>query len=245
MKILECEHLTKRFGGLVAVDDVSFYINEGEILGLIGPNGSGKTTLFNLITGTYHGSPMNGTIKFYGREISREKPHNICKMGISRTFQLIKPFLNKTALQNVLVGIYFGRRDKVSEDAALPEAQNILDFVGLEKDKHNEIVANLPIIDRKRVEIARALGTKPKLLLLDEPMSGMNVQEITQFSDLICQIRDSKITVFMIEHVMRAIMDLSDRVIVLNYGKKIAEGHPKEITSNKKVVEAYLGEAEW
>jgi branched-chain amino acid transport system ATP-binding protein len=261
--LLESHQITKRFGGLVALNKVDFFIKPGEILGLIGPNGAGKTTLFNVITGVY--APSSGMILFRGIPISGLKPHQICQLGISRTYQLVRPFPSLTALQNVLVGIYFGRDKKSTSQRnegewekeetgvrhpsypfrmgkdAEREALELLDFFGL-SHKANVLARNLTMTERKRLEIARALGTHPQLLLLDEVMAGLTPSEISSTMSLIRQIRERGITICLIEHIMKAIMELSDRVVVLHHGEKIAEGTPEEVAHDPGVVAAYLGE---
>lgn len=239
MHILEGEKVTKYFGGLAAISDVDFYVDQGEVLGLIGPNGAGKTTLFNLISAAL--VPKPGIIKYKGINITGLKPHQICRMGIARTFQTVKTFANLPVIENVRVGALFGPPKGSSSAEATRKAIELLDFVGLSK------VSGLPAKDltlgnQKRLEVARALATQPEVLLLDEMMAGLNQTEVTEAMDLVRQIRDKGITIIMIEHVMKAIMNVCDRIIVLNYGKKIAEGTPQEIASSKTVIEVYLGE---
>jgi branched-chain amino acid transport system ATP-binding protein len=239
MPILEGEGVTRYFGGLAAVSGVDFHVNEGEVVGLIGPNGAGKTTLFNLISGAL--VPKPGTIKFKAENITGLKPHKICKMGVARTFQSVKVFANMTALENVLLGPLFGTRNSVSPADAAREATGLLEFVGL--SAVGEIPAkDLTLANQKRLEIARALATKPELLLLDELMAGLNSTEVTQAMELVTRIRDEGITIFMIEHVMKAIMSVCDRIIVLDHGKKLAEGTPQEIATSRAVIDVYLGE---
>jgi len=239
MRILEGEGVTKYFGGLSAVSEVDFYIDEGDVVGLIGPNGAGKTTLFNLISAAL--VPKPGIIKFKGKNITGLKPHKICQMGISRTFQMVKIFANLPVFDNVRVGSLFGTSQKISPAEAEKETLELLDFVGLSK------VSSVPAKDltlgnQKRLEVARALATRPELLLLDELMAGLNHTEVAEAMELVKQIRDRGITIVMIEHVMKAIMNVCDRIIVLHHGQKIAEGTPQEIATSKKVVEVYLGE---
>jgi len=238
MGILQGEGLLKRFGGLVATDRVDFQIEEGEIIGLIGPNGSGKSTLFNLISGAM---PLTeGVIKFKGENITGLKPYQICKKGIGRTFQLVNIFGHMTVLENVLLAYQFGIARASRTFDAVNNALEFLEFVGLD-GMQGSLAIELTIANQKRLEVARALATGPDLLLLDEFMAGLNPTEVTQAVDLIGKIRKREITIFMIEHVMKAIMGVSDRIIVLHYGKKISEGTPKEIAADKMVKEVYLG----
>jgi branched-chain amino acid transport system ATP-binding protein len=239
MRILEGQGVSKFFGGLAAVYNVDFHIDRGEILGLIGPNGAGKTTLFNLVSASFPIS--SGEIRFKGRKISGLKPHRICKMGIGRTFQETKVFPNMPVLQNVLVGAFFGTPNLISGASAAKETAQALDFVGLSAMGATP-VNDLTLVNQKRVEVARALATKPELLLLDELMAGLNAAEVSEAMELVTKIRDTGITIFMVEHVMKAIMGICERIIVLHHGEKIAEGTPKEIANNKQVIEIYLGE---
>jgi len=238
MRICEGEGVTKHFGGLAAVVNVDFHINQGEIVGLIGPNGAGKTTFFNLISGAL--ATTAGVIKFKGENITGLKPHQICKRRVARTFQLVKVFPNMTAFENVLLGSLFGTSTGISMPDANAKAMELLDFVGLSAKK-GSLAKDLTIANQKRVEVARALATKPELLLLDEVMAGLNPTEVVLVIELIKKIRDKGITVFMIEHVMKAIMEISDRIIVLHHGEKIAEGTPKEIATSREVIRVYLG----
>lgn len=239
MHIIEGERVTKYFGGLAAVSDINFYVDQGEVLGLIGPNGAGKTTLFNLISAAL--VPKPGVIKYKGRNITALNPYKICRMGIARTFQTVKIFANLPVMENVRVGAFFGSPKSPSPAQATREAMELLEFVGLSKAS-NAPARDLTLANQKRIEVARALATKPELLLLDELMAGLNQTEIALAMDLVKQIRDKGITIIMIEHVMKAIMSVCDRIIVLNYGKKIAEGTPQEIVNSKTVIEVYLGE---
>lgn len=236
--MLKGEGVYKVFGGLIAVSEADFYVGQGEIVGLIGPNGAGKTTLFNLISGAL--TPLSGVITFNGEDITGLKPHQICKKGVARTFQSTKLFGGLTVFENVLLGLLFGIPKAISEPEAEQEVLELLDFVELSAERAT-VAKDLPVASQKRLEVARALATKPQLLLLDEVMAGLNPTEVTQAMELIVKIRERGITVFMIEHVMRAIMTVCDRIIVLHYGSKIAEGTPEEVAANPTVVEIYLG----
>ena len=238
MAILEGRKITKYFRGLSALVRVDFQVEEGSITGLIGPNGAGKTTLFNLISGVF---PANdGRILFKGTDIINLSPDQICRLGISRTYQLIRPFLGLSVLKNILVGVYFGRKESLPREKAKEEAQSILEFMDL-SPKAPYRADQLNTGERKRLEIARALGTNPRILLLDEVMAGLNLAETTAIMEKIQAIRKKGITVFMIEHVMKAVMGLSDKVIVLHHGEKIAEGTPGEVSTHPRVIGAYLG----
>jgi len=236
MNILEIKNLVKDFGGLRAVDTLSLSIEEGQILGLIGPNGAGKSTAFNCIAGVY--APTGGEIYFSGEKINQIKPWNLCKKGLARTFQIVKPFRSKSVLYNVMVGS-FVTTDKTS--AAEEKALNVLKLLQFE-DKKDERAGNLTIAELKRLEIARALATEPKLLLFDEVMAGLRPAEVDEMVQIIQNLRDQGITIFIIEHIMRAIMALSDRIVVIHFGKKIAEGSPQEVASDDNVIKAYLGD---
>jgi branched-chain amino acid transport system ATP-binding protein len=240
MRLLTVEKLGKSFGGLKAINALDFYVEEGEIVGIIGPNGSGKTTFLNLLTGFL--KPSKGKITFRDENITGMARYKINQRGIARTFQLCKPFLEFTALQNVVAGRVYGQEPSKSLKVAAAESQEILDLVGL-GNKHRTLVKDLTIMERKRLELARALATKPTLLLLDELMAGLNLVEADETCKLITRIRDSKITILMVEHIVKAVTCISDRIMVLNMGEKIAEGRPEEIIRHSKVVEVYLGKA--
>ncbi|MBN1994291.1 MAG: ABC transporter ATP-binding protein [Anaerolineae bacterium] len=239
MPILEGEGITKHFGGLAAVSNVNFHVDQGEIVGLIGPNGAGKTTLFNLISSAL--VSKKGTIKFKGENITDLRPHQICRMGLARTFQSVKVFTHLSVLDNVLMGALFGAPTGMSAADAAREATELLEFVGLSAMRATP-AKDLTLANQKRLEVARALATKPDLLLLDELMAGLNPTEVGQAMEAVTMMRDRGITIFMVEHVMKAIMSICDRIIVLHHGEKIAEGPPQEIATSKRVVEVYLGE---
>jgi branched-chain amino acid transport system ATP-binding protein len=239
MRILEGEGVTKYFGGLAAVSNVDFHVNQGEIVGLIGPNGAGKTTLFNLISAAF--APKPGAIRFKGENITGLKPHRICRMGVARTFQSVKVFANMPVFENVRLGSLFGASPGMSSADATREATQLLEFVGLSAMSATP-ARDLTLANQKRLEVARALATKPELLMLDELMAGLNPTEVAQAIELVTRIRDKGITIFMVEHVMKAIMSVCNRIMVIHHGEKIAEGKPEEIATNKTVVEVYLGE---
>jgi branched-chain amino acid transport system ATP-binding protein len=239
MPILEGQGVTKYFGGLAAVSDVDFRVDQGEILGLIGPNGAGKTTLFGLISAAY--VPKPGVIKFKGENITGLKPHQICRHGVARTFQSVKIFPNMPVIDNVALGVHFGTPEQVTVSQAVEEAKRLLEFVGLSA-KAAVPAGDLTLVNQKLVEVARALATKPEVLLLDEIMAGLNPTEVALAMELVSKIRTQGTTILMIEHVMKAIMSVCDRIMVLHHGKKIAEGTPQEIATSETVIKVYLGE---
>ena len=235
--MLKIHHLSKYFGGLKAVNRLDLEIEQGHIVGLIGPNGSGKTTVFNLVTGFL--IPEEGEIVFDGESLIGIKPHEICSRGISRTFQVVKPFLKLTVLENVMIGAFHITKDPVRAERMAKEVIGFFEF----RDKLNYPAASLTLSERKQLEIARTLATRPKLLLLDESMAGLTPTEIDQMIGLLRKVKnESGITLFVIEHVMRAIMSISDKIIVIHHGEKIAEEAPKEVVKNPDVISAYLGE---
>jgi branched-chain amino acid transport system ATP-binding protein len=236
MVFLEVNHLSKSFGGLIAVNNVDFIANPGEILGLIGPNGAGKTTIFNLVTGFL--TPDKGNILFRGEKIHNLASHEISRRGIARTFQMAQSFPRMSTLDNVMVGTFMHERNvKRARELAV----EVLEFIEL-IDQKDKIAENLTVGDLKKLEIAKALATQPALLLLDEVIGGLNPKEIEEAMRIIQKIKEKGITIFLVEHIMHAIMSLSDKVIVIHHGEKIAEGKPQEVTRNVEVIEAYLGE---
>jgi len=238
--LLRVENLTKSFGGLVALRNVSFNVNRGDIVGLVGPNGAGKSTLLNMISGVY--GLDYGNIEFNGLDITNASPHKICRMGVAKTFQLVQSFPEMSAHENVTVGALFGSSDGIPLEEAEEKASTTLDFVGFAREKFNKPVKNLNVVELRFIQLARALATEPDLLLLDEVSTGLNPSESKKAVELIEKIRDMGVTILMVEHVMRVIMNLSNRIVVLHHGEKIAEGSPKEIGSNQTVIDAYLGE---
>jgi branched-chain amino acid transport system ATP-binding protein len=238
MPLLEVERVSKGFGGVRAVHDVSFALDEGELVGIMGPNGSGKTTLFNVIAGAL--APDRGQVRLAGRRISDLAPHRVCARGVARTFQLVRPFAGLTALDNVLVGRLFGRRGGSGGAGARAEAERLLALVGLE-GRAEVTAAKLTLIDRKRLELARALATSPRLLLLDEFLAGLNPAETATAMILIRRLVADGLTVLMVEHIVWALMELSRRIVVLSAGEKIAEGSPDAVASDPAVVDVYLG----
>lgn len=237
--ILQIEGVGKQFGGLQALEDVTFDLPERQILGLIGPNGAGKTTLFNCISGVYN--PSAGRVIFRGEDITGKKPYHIAQKGMARTHQIVRPLEELTVLENVMVGACFGRRE-YSLGEARENAEEIMSFVGL-GDRAEQLAGSLNVGQKKRLEMARSLAAEPYLLLLDEVLAGLNPSEISQMVEIVKAIRTERdVTIIMIEHVMHAVMNVSDRLVVLDYGRQLAEGTPQEVAENEKVIEAYLGD---
>jgi branched-chain amino acid transport system ATP-binding protein len=239
MPILEGQGVTKYFGGLAAVSNVDFHAEQGEILGLIGPNGAGKSTLFGLISAEH--VPNRGVIRFKGENITGLKPYQICRRGLARTFQSVKIFPNMPVISNVVLGVHFGTPVSVKSAQAVEEATRLLEFVGL-SEMAAKLARDLTLVNQKLLEVARALATKPEVLLLDEIMAGLNQTEVAQAMELVSKMRAQGITIVMVEHVMKAIMSICDRIIVLHHGEKIADGTPQEIVRSETVIKVYLGE---
>ncbi|MGD0264508.1 MAG: ABC transporter ATP-binding protein [Candidatus Methylomirabilota bacterium] len=236
LPLLEVQGVSKRFGGLLANDDVSFTVKDGEIVSIIGPNGAGKSTLFNCITGFYR--PNAGRVLYQGKDITRFGADRICKLGIARTFQIVQIISDMTVLENVMTGAFLR---SARNGAARAKAEEVLRFTGL-FEKRNAAATALTIADKKRLEVSMALATRPKLLMLDEAMAGLTPFELKEMMGLIRKVRENGVTLVIVEHVMEAVMELSDRVIVINSGRMIVEGTPKEVVVNTEVIQAYLGE---
>ncbi len=237
--MLKCTEVSKRFGGLQALKNVNFTVNSGEIAGLVGPNGSGKSTLLNLISGVY--KPDSGQILFLDEDISKLPPYKICAKGITKTAQTVQSFPEMTAVENVLTSVLFNEKKSAGKIDALPRAQELLGFVGLSKEKFDVPAKSLNVVELRRIQLAKALATSPKLLLLDELLTGLTPKESDEATALIKQINNQGVTVLIVEHVMRVIMGLCDRVVVLHHGEKICEGTPKQVCTDENVVKVYLG----
>ncbi|MCD6305379.1 MAG: hypothetical protein B1H11_07270 [Desulfobacteraceae bacterium 4484_190.1] len=240
-RFLECRKISKVFGGIKALNNVSLSVAPHSIVGVIGPNGAGKTTLFNIISGSL--LPSTGEVIFKGKRISGMGPARVCRLGIARTYQLVRPFNSLSAMENVMIGLAFGRAEPVARRARVAEAFKILQMVGLE-GKTNHAAEGLTLVEKKHLEIARALATAPQILLLDEVVSGLNPTEITRTVDTIKQIQKRGITIIMVEHILKVVMALCERVVVLNYGVQIAEGTPEQVVLDEAVIEAYIGSFE-
>lgn len=238
--VLKAEEITKRIGGIVALNGVNLTVHENEIVGLVGPNGAGKTTLLNIISGLSR--PTQGRVTFKGENITGWKPEQICRRGITKTFQHVHLFPELSAQECVMVGAIFGNSHPVSLEEGRGEAEKLLDFVGVTREKQGMLIRNLNVVELKRVQLARALASKPKLLLLDELTTGLTPKESNDSIELIRNIREAGTSILIIEHVMRVITGVSDRIVVLDHGEKIAEGRPHEVMNNQRVIDTYLGE---
>ncbi len=237
MSLLEVKGITKRFGGLVAVNSLDLTIEPGQIMGLIGPNGAGKTTAFATIAGFY--KPEEGQVLFDGHNITGMTPDKICKLGLTRTFQVVKPFPEITVLENILIGAYNAAEN---EEEAMAITEEVIEFMDLESQRE-QLAGSLPIAGRKRLEIAKAMATQPKMVLLDEVMAGLRPIETDETIELVRRIRDTGVSILLVEHVMKVIMSLADQIVVVHHGTKIAEGQPEDVVHNQAVIDAYLGEA--
>jgi branched-chain amino acid transport system ATP-binding protein len=238
--LLSIHNLRKRFGGVAALDGVSFAVEPGDVLGIIGPNGAGKTTLLNCISGLFR--PDQGEVRWEGRSITGLPPHRIARLGIGRTFQIVRPFHSMTVRQNTAMGALFGQpQGRLQPAAALAQADEVLELVGLYARRHH-LVPSLTVPDRKRLEVARALAMRPRLLLLDEVMAGLNHVEVDQALEMVRRVQSSGVTIVLIEHVMKVIVGVCKRALVLNFGRPLLEGPPAEVLRDKRVIEAYLGE---